>query len=88
MMNQQNEVDLAILSHVRAMVENNTWVKRCHIDDAEYIRSKDVEISQYTVHLSDHDTWIECTYQKKSQIIRMKVYYDDTGITAMDIDSY
>lgn len=87
-MNHQNEADLAILSHIRAMVETNAWIKRCHVRESEYIKSKDIQIYHYRVHLQDRDTWIQGTYEKNGKTVEMKVYYDDYGITAMDIDSH
>lgn len=84
---RQSTLDLSVLSYVRMIIENNEYIRRCHLSEEDLIESRFEQIDGVDVALTDCDSYILCTYEKQDRYIEMKVYYDGDRICGMDIDS-
>ncbi|MGN1277251.1 MAG: hypothetical protein ACI4UK_09715 [Floccifex sp.] len=71
--NRQSNFDLALISHAKAMIKNNTYIRACSKDDSKLIVRKDIEIENIPVVLTDHETFISCRYKN----LEVLVYYDN-----------
>lgn len=80
----QSQFDLALMSHVRGMINFNNWIERCHIQSEVPIEQQTIYIDGINVYLVDHDTFIECEYIQDYRYIVFRVYYDQNGV--LDVD--
>ncbi len=81
--NRQSTMDLSCVSYAKHIIENNTWVRKCH-QPLDRLILYDVEnIAGKTVTFEDKDTYIQIHYER----IWLRLYYDDKYITELVIDS-
>ncbi|MGM9946704.1 hypothetical protein [Floccifex sp.] len=71
--NRQSNFDLALISHAKALIKNNTYVRSCSKDNSKLILRKDFEIENIPIVLTDHETYISCRYEN----LEVLIYYDN-----------
>ncbi|MDD7281378.1 hypothetical protein [Floccifex sp.] len=79
--NKQSMIDLAIISHAKAIIENNTMIRECNFDSSQLILKKEVEVNDKKTILKDCDTYIQCIYEG----LEYHIYYDEMSISGLEI---
>lgn len=81
---EQSTIDLSCISHAKAMIRNNTMVRKCGYEESRLIVFKEEWFDDRKVVFEDLGTYISCSYFKDGKTVEMKIFYSDNAIVSIE----
>lgn len=77
---KQSELDLAVMSHIRYMIQHNNMVRKCGWDPDTILHENEIQVEDKLIYLEDKQTYVLAYYDN----IELWVYYDEFGIVKLE----